>query len=140
MYVDQSDSSGVKQTVLNDERLTPVGTFLRRFNLDELPQLINVIKGEMSLVGPRPHVPDMLAAGMKYELLVPEYFDRHRAKPGLTGLAQALGFRGSTEDADLAAARIKMDLRYIEHWSFTLDLLIIIKTIWYEITHHGSGI
>lgn len=140
MYVDQSDPSGVRQTRAGDERVTALGSFLRRFNLDELPQLFNILKGDMSLVGPRPHVPGMLAAGMLYESLVPNYFERHRTKPGMTGLAQALGYRGSTDDAELATSRVKMDLLYIETWSFALDLMIIAKTVWYEIKHRGSGI
>lgn len=140
MYVDRADPSGVNQTRMNDERITPLGQFLRRFNLDELPQLLNVLQGNMSLVGPRPHVPDMLAAGMKYENLVPYYFDRHRAKPGITGLAQAYGFRGSTEDADLAISRIKYDVAYIENWSLALDLIILARTLWYELKNRGRGI
>jgi len=140
MYVDRADPSGVTQTRTNDERVTPLGAFLRRFNLDELPQLLNVLKGDMSLVGPRPHVPDMLAAGIKYETLVPYYFDRHRAKPGITGLAQAHGFRGSTEDADLAVARIKYDVAYIQSWSIVLDLKILARTLWYELKNRGRGV
>lgn len=140
IYIDKTDITGVEQICKNDERLIPIGTFLRRFNLDELPQLLNVLKGDMSLVGPRPHVPGMLAAGVLYEALVPNYFERHRVKPGITGLAQAWGFRGSTTDAALAKARIEFDLKYIEEWSFALDLLIIAKTVWTEITKGGNGI
>ena len=140
MYFDETDVTGVKQTREDDNRITPIGTVLRRFSLDELPQLVNVLKGDMSLVGPRPHVPGMLAAGVPYEILVPGYFERHRVRPGLTGLAQARGFRGSTVDADFAKARIASDLEYIQNWSFTLDMRIIIETVWSEFLKGGNGI
>jgi lipopolysaccharide/colanic/teichoic acid biosynthesis glycosyltransferase len=140
MHAEETDATGVRQTRKADARLTVIGAILRRFSLDELPQLINVIRGEMSLVGPRPHVPGMLAAGICYEVLVPHYFNRHRVRPGLTGLAQARGLRGSTEDADLAKARIDLDLKYIDSWSFGLDLRIIIETIWMELCKAGNGI
>jgi len=140
MYSDETDLTGVKQTREDDERITPIGKVLRRFNLDEIPQLINIVKGEMSFVGPRPHVPGMLAAGSPYEILVPEYFERHRVRPGLTGLAQARGLRGSTADAGLAKARIDSDLEYIRNWSFALDMRIIIETVWREFLKGGNGI
>jgi lipopolysaccharide/colanic/teichoic acid biosynthesis glycosyltransferase len=140
MYVERSDPTGVRQTQANDDRVTPIGACLRKFNLDELPQLLNVLLGHMSLVGPRPHVPDMLAGGVKYEELVPNYFERHRVKPGITGLAQALGFRGSTEDPSLARSRIAKDLEYIENWSFGSDLTILLRTIVYEIQYRGRGV
>jgi lipopolysaccharide/colanic/teichoic acid biosynthesis glycosyltransferase len=140
MHSAEADETGVRQTCKADARLTAIGAVLRRFSLDELPQLINVIRGEMSLVGPRPHVPGMLAAGVCYEVLVPHYFNRHRVRPGLTGLAQARGFRGSTVDAELAKARIELDLTYIDGWSFGLDLRIIIDTIWMELRNAGNGI
>jgi lipopolysaccharide/colanic/teichoic acid biosynthesis glycosyltransferase len=140
MYVDKCDNSGVEQTRRNDPRVTPVGKVLRRSNLDELPQLLNVVKGDMSLVGPRPHVVGMLAAGDLYENLVPNYFERHRVRPGLTGLAQARGLRGSTVDATLAKARIDLDLQYVQNWSFALDLGILIETFWTEFLKAGDGI
>ncbi len=140
MYVDQCDETGIRQTCHADQRVTPVGRFIRRFSLDELPQLINVIKGDMSLVGPRPHVPGMLAAGIPYEMLVPDYFDRHRVRPGVTGLAQARGLRGVTVDAELAKARIDLDLQYIETWSFALDLRLIVDTLWTECLKLGNGV
>ena len=91
MYTDLCDNSGVRQTVDNDPRITPLGRILRKTNLDELPQLWNVLIGDMSLVGPRPHVPDMLAAGRSYSELVQGYEYRHLMRPGITGLAQARG-------------------------------------------------
>jgi lipopolysaccharide/colanic/teichoic acid biosynthesis glycosyltransferase len=141
MFVDKCDASGVMQTTCrNDPRVTPVGKILRRSNLDELPQLLNVVKGDMSLVGPRPHVVGMLAAGDLYEILVPNYFERHRVRPGITGLAQARGLRGSTVDATLAKARIDLDLQYVQNWSFALDLHILVETVWTEFLKAGDGI
>ena len=141
MFVDKCDASGVMQTTCrNDPRVTPVGKILRRSNLDELPQLLNVVKGDMSLVGPRPHVVGMLAAGGLYEILVPNYFERHRVRPGITGLAQARGLRGSTVDAALAKARIDLDLQYVQNWSFALDLRILVETVWTEFLKAGDGI
>jgi len=139
LYVEKSDQSGVNQIQRHDPRVTPFGRILRRWNLDELPQLLNVVKGDMSLVGPRPHVPEMLAAGVVYEELVPYYFQRHRVRPGITGLAQAMGFRGSTEDATLAIARIDMDLKYINSWSFQFDLWILVETARKELIAAGNG-
>lgn len=129
MYTDRGDSTGVQQTVKNDPRITPVGRFLRRSNFDELPQLFNVLKGEMSLVGPRPHVPGMLANGVTYEEFDPRYQSRHVVKPGITGLAQVNGFRGETRDAYAAHMRLKYDLEYIERQSSVLDVKIIIGTV-----------
>lgn len=139
MFIDKTDHSGVRQTRENDPRITPLGRVLRRCSLDELPQLINVVRGDMSLVGPRPHVPGMLAAGMLYEELVPDYFERHRVRPGITGLAQVSGLRGSTEDAGAARARIDYDLAYIEHRTLGLDLLILWRTLRREFLS-GNGI
>jgi lipopolysaccharide/colanic/teichoic acid biosynthesis glycosyltransferase len=138
MRTDLGDAAGVKQTVQGDARITRVGRILRNTSLDEIPQLINVIKGDMSLVGPRPHVPGMLAAGMLYEDLVPYYFQRHTARPGITGLAQVSGCRGSTVDPGLAIARIDHDLDYIEKWSMRMDVAIIVRTVRREFLS-GSG-
>lgn len=129
MYADTQDSTGVHQTRLGDPRVTPIGKFLRRTNIDELPQLLNVIVGDMSLVGPRPHVPGMLAAGMKYEELIPYYFVRHHMRPGITGLAQISELRGSTDDARFARARIDYDLVYVQNYSFLFDLKILWTTV-----------
>lgn len=138
MDVSLSDVAGVQQTVQGDSRVTRVGRVLRSTSIDELPQLINVIKGDMSLVGPRPHVPGMLAANMPYEDLVPYYFQRHTARPGITGLAQVSGCRGSTVEPDLAIARIDHDLDYIEKWSLRMDMTIIARTVRREFLS-GSG-
>jgi polysaccharide biosynthesis protein PslA len=129
MYAHLNDPTGVRQTACNDARVTPLGRFLRQTSFDELPQLINVIKGDMSLVGPRPHVPGMLAGGLVYEDLVPYYFQRHMVRPGITGLAQVSGCRGSTAQANAAIARIDHDLDYIEKWSVALDVKIIARTV-----------
>jgi polysaccharide biosynthesis protein PslA len=138
MRVGVGDVTGVKQTVEGDKRVTWIGKILRKTSLDEIPQLINVIKGDMSLVGPRPHVPGMLAANLLYEDLVPYYFQRHSARPGITGLAQISGCRGSTVEAGRAISRIGYDLDYIEKWSLRLDIIIILRTIRSEFLS-GSG-
>jgi len=137
MRVDACDS-GVQQAVQGDSRVTSIGRILRMTSLDEIPQLINVVKGDMSLVGPRPHVPGMLAANLPYEDLVPYYFQRHSARPGITGLAQISGCRGSTLEPDRAIARIDYDLDYIEKWSLGLDIKILIQTVRREFLS-GSG-
>jgi lipopolysaccharide/colanic/teichoic acid biosynthesis glycosyltransferase len=129
MHINMCDSTGVQQTVENDPRVTWVGAFLRKSNFDELPQLINVLKGEMSLVGPRPHVPGMLAAGVPYEEFDPRYMDRHRVLPGITGLAQVNGFRGETREAYAARMRLEHDLAYIREQSVLLDVKIIFGTV-----------
>jgi exopolysaccharide biosynthesis polyprenyl glycosylphosphotransferase len=139
MHAHMADRSGVRQTTRDDPRVTAVGRVLRNTSLDELPQLINVLKGDMSLVGPRPHVPGMLAASMRYEHLVPYYFERHVVRPGVTGLAQVSGYRGSTTDAQSAIGRISCDLEYIETWSLWLDVRIIMRTIYREFLS-GNGI
>lgn len=138
MRADAGDVKGVKQTVKGDPRVTWIGKILRKTSLDEIPQLMNVIKGDMSLVGPRPHVPGQLAADLLYEDLVPYYFQRHTARPGITGLAQVSGCRGSTAEADPAISRIDYDLEYIERWSLRLDVMIILRTIRREFIS-GSG-
>lgn len=138
MRADLCDASGVTQTVKDDPRVTRLGAFLRKSNLDELPQLFNVLKGDMSLVGPRCHAIGMLAGGVLYEELVPTYHQRHNMRPGLTGLAQVRGFRGPTDRVSKAKARINADLYYIENFSFMLDVQIILGTVWSEL-RGGKG-
>jgi putative colanic acid biosynthesis UDP-glucose lipid carrier transferase len=114
------------QACADDERVTAVGRRLRRTSLDELPQLINVLRGEMSLVGPRPHQVALNAAFMQH---IQRYATRHRVKPGITGLAQVYGWRGATDTEDKMAGRISHDLYYIENWSLMLDLKILALTV-----------
>jgi lipopolysaccharide/colanic/teichoic acid biosynthesis glycosyltransferase len=126
---DRCDPSGISQTFPDDPRVTSVGQFLRRTHIDELPQLLNVLKGDMSLVGPRPHVPGMRVGGQRYDALVPYYRLRLLwMKPGMTGWAQANGLRGASDDPKLARLRIDHDLAYIQNFSLGLDLKIIAKT------------
>lgn len=139
MYLDRCDISGVAQTTSDDPRITPIGRFLRRTSLDELPQLINILKGDMSLIGPRPHAFGMLAGGTTYHELVPYYRARLTMKPGLSGWAQANGLRGPTDNVSRARARIDHDLAYIENFSLFLDIKIIVKTLRQEFLG-GSGL
>jgi putative colanic acid biosynthesis UDP-glucose lipid carrier transferase len=115
-----------KQAVKEDPRITPVGRFLRKTNLDEMPQFINVLMGHMSVVGPRPH---MLSHTKEYTQLVDKFLVRHFVKPGITGWAQVNGFRGPTADERLMYKRVRMDVWYIENWSFLLDIKIILLTV-----------
>ena len=138
MRTDMCDATGVAQTVKNDPRITRIGVILRRTNIDELPQLINVLKGDMSLVGPRCHAIGMLAAGRLYEELVPHYHLRHRMRPGITGLAQMRGLRGPTDRSDKARARIVSDLYYVENFSVWLDVRIMVGTVISEL-RGGKG-
>ena len=119
------DDQEVKQAQKADPRVTRVGRFLRSSSIDELPQLINVLKGDMSLVGPRPHA---VAHNDYYSDKIIAYMARHRIKPGITGLAQISGYRGETETIDKMQKRVELDLDYINHWSLWLDIKILIKT------------
>ena len=138
MRSDLCDATGVAQTTANDPRVTRIGAFLRKTNLDELPQLINIFLGDMSLVGPRCHVPGMLAAGRLYEDLVLDYHLRHLVRPGLTGLAQVNGLRGPTDREDLARGRIAHDLDYVRNFSFVGDVKIMVRTFVQEV-RGGTG-
>ena len=119
------DGNDIVQATRDDGRTTAVGRFLRRTSLDELPQLLNVLKGEMSLVGPRPHA---VAHDQYYLQTVPEYKLRFYCKPGITGLAQIKGFRGEVRDIPHMAERIARDVEYIENWSLAMDVRILILT------------
>jgi Undecaprenyl-phosphate glucose phosphotransferase len=129
MYVEQTDPLGHQLTRAGDPRITRVGRFLRMTSLDELPQLINVLRGEMSLVGPRPHALAANAAGILYDRAISEYPIRHRVKPGMTGWAQVNGWRGETTTIEQIRRRVEHDLYYIENWSLTFDLLILGRTV-----------
>jgi len=129
MYVEQTDPLGHQLTRAGDPRITRVGKFLRSTSLDELPQLINVLRGDMSLVGPRPHALAANAAGISYARAISEYPIRHRVKPGMTGWAQVNGWRGETTTIEQIRRRVEHDLYYIENWSLTFDLLILGRTV-----------
>ena len=120
------DSGKIRQATKNDERVTEVGALLRKLSIDELPQLWNVLKGDMSIVGPRPHA---LAHDAYYGALIPTYAQRFRARPGLTGYAQVNGFRGEIRDARCMSDRVAADNSYIEEWSPALDLAILVRTV-----------
>jgi putative colanic acid biosynthesis UDP-glucose lipid carrier transferase len=121
------DGDTVPQCARQDKRLTPLGAFMRRTSLDELPQFINVLQGRMSIVGPRPHA---VAHNELYRTLIKGYMQRHKVRPGLTGWAQVNGLRGETPTLELMQARIDHDLDYLRNWSLRLDLYIMAKTFW----------
>lgn len=114
------------QATLHDPRKTRVGEFIRKTSIDELPQFINVFLGQMSVVGPRPH---MLKHTDEYSHLIEKYMVRHLVKPGITGWAQVNGFRGETSELWQMEGRVKLDIWYLEHWTPALDLFIIYKTV-----------
>ena len=128
MYVENSDATASKLVTKGDPRVTRVGRFIRKTSLDELPQLFNVLLGQMSLVGPRPHATQAKAGHDLYENVVQGYFARHRVKPGVTGWAQVNGWRGETDTKDKIERRVECDLYYIDHWSVGFDLYIIALT------------
>jgi Undecaprenyl-phosphate glucose phosphotransferase len=128
MYVDDSQFDQITQATRRDPRITPVGRVLRRLSIDELPQLFNVLAGEMSIVGPRPHAPSTRAGDRIFSEVVATYASRHKVKPGMTGWAQVNGWRGETDTEEKLVKRLEYDLFYIENWSVMLDLYIILKT------------
>jgi polysaccharide biosynthesis protein PslA len=130
MYVDQQDVSGAERTVKDDPRVTPLGKWLRRSSIDELPQLLNVLRGEMSIVGPRPHAVSMKVGDKYYFDAVREYTGRHRVKPGITGLAQVRGLRGEINTIERAHKRVEFDTYYIQNWSLMLDFRIMFETVY----------
>lgn len=128
MYVDQCDARATRLVTRDDPRVTRVGRFLRKTSIDELPQLFNVLRGELSLVGPRPHALQAKADGHVYDDIVDDYFARHKVKPGITGWAQINGWRGETDTVEKIEQRVLHDLYYIENWSLFLDIYILLKT------------
>jgi exopolysaccharide biosynthesis polyprenyl glycosylphosphotransferase len=129
MYVDKTDATAAKLVTRNDSRVTRVGRFIRKTSLDELPQLLNVVfKGNLSLVGPRPHAVHAKAADRQYDEVVDGYFARHRVRPGITGWAQVNGWRGETDTQEKIQQRVEHDLYYIENWSILFDLYILATT------------
>jgi putative colanic acid biosynthesis UDP-glucose lipid carrier transferase len=120
------DGPEIVQVEQDDRRLTRLGGFLRRSSIDELPQLLNVLKGNMSLVGPRPHA---LAHDEFYGAAIENYDARFLARPGISGLAQVSGLRGATPNIEWMAARVALDLEYIRHWSLGLDIRILLQTL-----------
>jgi putative colanic acid biosynthesis UDP-glucose lipid carrier transferase len=121
------DGAVVTQATKRDQRVTPLGRILRSTSLDELPQLLNVLEGKMSVVGPRPHA---VAHNELYRKLINGYMIRHKVRPGITGLAQVNGLRGETETVEKMRERVHFDLEYLSHWSPWLDVRIIFKTLW----------
>jgi putative colanic acid biosynthesis UDP-glucose lipid carrier transferase len=133
MYLHGTD--GVKQATQQDDRITPIGRFMRRTSLDELPQFINVLQGRMSIVGPRPHA---VEHNEYYKNLVDRYMQRHMVKPGITGWAQVNGLRGETDTLEKMEKRIEYDLYYIENWSLWFDIKIVLLTIWKGFIHKNA--
>ena len=128
MHHNMADQGSVRQTTRGDPRVTRVGRFLRKISLDEVPQLVNVLRGEMSVVGPRPHALNTTAAGVPLHEALEEYASRHRIKPGITGWAQVKGCRGEIDSEEKLRHRVSLDSFYIENWSLALDAWIIVRT------------
>jgi len=120
------DGPVIRQAQQNDPRLTRIGRWLRRWNIDEVPQLFNVLTGDMSLVGPRPHA---LSHDREYEQRISRYARRHNVRPGITGWAQIHGYRGETDTEEKMRKRVEYDLYYIDNWSLWLDFKIIVRTV-----------
>lgn len=139
MYSGQTDVHCARQTSRNDSRVTRVGRIIRRTNIDELPQLLNVLKGDMSVIGPRPHARLTKAGGRFLHEVVAGYASRHRVKPGMTGWAQCNGWRGETDTEDKILRRVEHDLYYIENWSIFLDFEIIARTAWQVARGHKNA-
>ena len=125
-----SDELGNRLTERNDPRVTRLGGILRRFSLDELPQLLNVLRGEMSVVGPRPHAILTTAGGRECDAVVDQYAVRHKVKPGITGWAQVNGWRGTMQDEEHLIRRVEHDMYYINNWTPIFDLQILVRTVW----------
>ncbi len=138
MYTDMSDLHASRQTSRDDPRVTPVGRWIRKLSIDELPQILNVLRGEMSLVGPRPHALNTRAEERHLDEIVENYACRHRVLPGITGWAQVNGFRGELRTAEQVRGRVDHDLYYIDNWSFSLDLRIMLLTVVREIRSRSA--
>lgn len=137
MYAHASDAQATKLTQVNDARVTRVGAFIRRTSIDELPQLLNVLAGDMSIVGPRPHALAAKAADLLYWDVDARYRERHVIKPGMTGLAQVRGFRGNTHQVEDLTNRLQADLEYVATWSLRNDLAIILQTL--KVVQHTNA-
>lgn len=131
-----NDEANHRQASRGDARITRVGAIIRKTNIDELPQFLNVLRGEMSIVGPRPH---MLKHTEEYAQVVNNFMQRHTVTPGITGLAQVRGFRGETKEIIAMAKRVKVDIWYIKNWSLLLDLKIVVMTIVQAIKGHDNA-
>jgi lipopolysaccharide/colanic/teichoic acid biosynthesis glycosyltransferase len=129
MYHQQADLGASKLATKDDPRVTRLGRILRRLSIDELPQLLNVLNGDMSLVGPRPHALEAKAAGHLYHEVVAGYALRHKIKPGITGWAQVSGWRGETDTEEKIVRRVECDLFYMHNWSVLFDLYILLMTV-----------
>jgi Undecaprenyl-phosphate glucose phosphotransferase len=135
MRVHETTHGVVQQATRNDPRITRVGAFLRRTSLDELPQFFNVLRGEMSVVGPRPHA---IEHDTQYQNIVENYVHRYRIKPGITGWAQVNGFRGETDRVEKMQGRVEHDLYYLSNWSLGLDMRIVFATVFKGLVHHNA--
>ena len=129
MRQEAGEEAGCRQATRRDPRITRAGLLLRRASFDELPQFLNVLRGEMSVVGPRPHAPGTCAGGRPFETVVPFYPARHRVRPGMTGLAQVRGWRGETDTEEKLIRRVQSDVEYIACWSPWLDLRLLVRTL-----------
>jgi putative colanic acid biosynthesis UDP-glucose lipid carrier transferase len=135
MRHDPNPDPNVPQARKNDARITRIGAFLRKSSLDELPQLFNVLAGTMSLVGPRPHA---VAHNEHYANIIDGYLGRHRVKPGITGWAQVNGYRGETDTPEKMRMRVQFDLYYIDNWSISFDLKILVMTAFVGFVHRNA--
>jgi len=138
MKIESQDDDGEVLATRDDDRVTRVGNFLRKSSIDELPQLLNVLAGDMSVVGPRPHATKAKAGNVLYREAVEDYAMRYRVKPGITGWAQVNGWRGETDTTEKLEKRVEHDLYYIANWSPLLDVVIIFRTLWVCVTGRNA--
>jgi len=129
MFNEQGDEEAERLTMKGDPRVTPLGRFLRRAGIDELPQLFNVLRGEMSIIGPRPHALKASSGGRPYSEVVAGYAERHKIRPGISGWAQVNGWRGDSDGEEGLRRRVEHDIYYMEHWSLAFDILIMVRTL-----------